>query len=107
MNDPSFVEAARVFAEKVMQQKDLSDDAKVAWAYKSVLSTAAKPEVKALLLKLYKSHHKDYLAKPEEAKKLLAVGLKKRDESLKLEELAAWTSVCRSIFSLQQTITRY
>jgi hypothetical protein len=59
-----------------------------------------------VLLGVLEKHRKDYAAKPEEAKKLLAVGDAPAPEDVPPAELAAWTSVCRVVLNLHETITR-
>ena len=44
---------------------------------------------------------------PDEADKLLQVGLAPVPEDVDRVELAAWTSVCRVVLNLHETITRY
>ena len=49
---------------------------------------------------------KEYAAHPEEAKKLLQVGLAPADASLDPLELASWTMVSRAILNLGETTIR-
>ena len=55
---------------------------------------------------MLKKHRKEFAEKPEDAKKLLAVGDMPTPKDVKPEELAAWVSVCRVILNLHETITR-
>ena len=67
---------------------------------------AARVEELATLEGVYRKHRAEYAAAPEEAEKLLAVGLKEFSTESP-EELAAWVSVGRVILNLSETITRY
>ena len=71
-------------------------------------ATGRSPKVEEakILLGMLAKHRKDYAEKPDEAKKLLAVGEVKVPTEMNLVELAAWTSVCRVVLNLHETITR-
>ncbi len=107
MNDPSFVEASRAFAEKVLASKRNSDDARLDFACEEALARPIKPkELKSLeeFLALQREH---YRSNPDEAKKLMRVGLAPEPKGADETELAAWTQVCRVVLNLHETITRY
>jgi hypothetical protein len=105
LNDPEFVEAARVFAEKTLAGAN-NDVARVTWAFERVTGRRPKGQEAAVLIDVLEKHRKDFAEKPEEAKKLIAVGDAPVSEQVSAEELAAWTSVCRVILNLHETITR-
>jgi hypothetical protein len=51
---------------------------------------------------------REYAARPEDAKKLVRVGAAPApDTGTDPVELAAWTTVCRVVLNLHETITRY
>jgi len=107
LNDPSFVEASRAFAEKVLASKRNSDDARLDFACEEALARPIKPkELKSLeeFLALQREH---YRSNPDEAKKLMRVGLAPEPKGADETELAAWTQVCRVVLNLHETITRY
>jgi hypothetical protein len=49
----------------------------------------------------------EYGAKPEDAGKLQQVGSLPPSAAASPVELAAWTSVCRVLLNLHETLTRY
>ncbi|HEX2749981.1 MAG TPA: DUF1553 domain-containing protein, partial [Verrucomicrobiales bacterium] len=107
LNDPSFVEAARVWAVKVVAAgKD--DTARMDAAFRTALARLpSAPERDGLLLFLGKARSA-YAKRPEDAAKLLNTGIApKPEDAANKVELAAWTSVCRVILNLHETITRY
>jgi len=107
LNDPSFVEASRAFAEKVLSSKRASDDARLELACERALARPIKPkELKSLeeFLALQREH---YRSNPDEAKKLMNVGFAPEPKGADESELAAWTQVCRVVLNLHETITRY
>ena len=106
LNDPTFVEAARVLAEDLMKdEKPLSDRLDV--AFRRILSRACSEEEGAFLTNLYEKQLKRYRESPEDATKLLGIGLKPAKDAKDPAALAAMTAVCRALLNLHETITRY
>jgi hypothetical protein len=107
LNDPSFVEASRAFAAKVLSAKRNTDDARLDFAYEQALARPIKPkELKSLeeFLALQREHYRE---NPDEAQKLMRVGFAPEPRNAAETELAAWSQVCRVILNLHETITRY
>jgi hypothetical protein len=106
LNDPSFVEAARTLAQRVIEERQ-GDEARLERAFWRVLSRGPKAKEKESLLKLLASHRDYYKNNPKEAELLLKVGYAPRADKTDTTELAAWTSVTRVLLNLHETITRY
>lgn len=106
LNDPSFVEAARVLAEKLLE-KPSDDGTKLEQAFERVLSRKPKAAEKESLLKLLATQRKYYQDKTDEAEALLKVGFAARSPKLKAPELAAWTNITRVLLNLHEVVTRY
>jgi hypothetical protein len=106
MNDPQFVEAARVLAEQALKQGGTTLDEQITFAYRRV--TGLQPS--ALVLETLKQSHASELevfaADSERAKKLLAIGESKRDEALDAAQHAALSVICSMILNLDVTLTR-
>jgi hypothetical protein len=105
MNDPTYVEAARHFAERMMRHAKRPED-RIAFAFK--LATARTPTDKELtVLTTALTRQSDrYRADEKAARKLLAVGESPRDESLPAAELAAYTILASVILNLDETVTK-
>lgn len=105
LNDPTFVEAARGWAVKLIT--DGGDDAaKVERAFRTALSRSAMPEEIGALLKLLAKARTAYAMQPDQAGALLRTGLAPLPADDQRAEVAAWTQVCRVILNLHETITR-
>lgn len=106
LNDPQFVEAARVLAERAMKQGGATIDEQISYAYR--LASGLRPS--PLTLSTLKQSHANELTvfqkDLERAKKLLAIGESKRDESLDAAQHAALSVVCSMILNLDVTLTR-
>ena len=105
MNDPSYVEAARTFAQKMMREGGDSTTAIIDYAWTSALSKPPSPHQRRVLETVYTKHLADYSEHPEEAQQLIRVGQHPAGDE-DPAELAAWTSVARVILNLHETITR-
>jgi hypothetical protein len=107
LNDPSYVEAARVFAEHTMRQGGPDAPRRVRWAFARTLQRAPEERELALLEELHRQQSARYAQDPEAAASLLRVGAWPAASDLPPTELAAWTSVTRVILNLHETVTRY
>lgn len=105
LNDPTWVEAARVLAEhSIKSQPDL--DRRLTEAFRRVACRPATESDVKLLKRAFDRQAAIYRDAPEEAKALLSVGASKRDESLDLTEHAALSAVCLAILNLDESMTR-
>jgi hypothetical protein len=105
LNDPTWVEAARVLAEQSL--KAASDpDGRLTHAFRRVLGR--KPTDKELLTlrRAYEKQLTIYQADSAGAVALLGVGAAKRDESLDPAQHAALSAVCLAILNLDEALTR-
>lgn len=107
LNDPTFVEAARVFAARLLHEKFSDDKARLNRAYELAVARPVKDVEQASLSKLLASQREYYQANAVEADKAIHVGISPVADDLDKAELAAWTSICRVILNLHETITRY
>ncbi len=107
LNDPSYVEAARVFAERIMSCDGEAIGAQVRWAFtEAVCRKPSTREVK-ILTELYQESAERFADDKEAAEALLGVGGAPASGDCEPAELAAWTMVSRAILNLHELITRY
>ena len=106
LNDPAFVEAARVFAERLLAEKAHDDPARLKAAFGLAMNREPKAKEVAALTGFLTKQRNHYQAAPEDATKLLAIGLAPKAD-LDPVEHAAWTQVARVLLNAQETITRY
>jgi hypothetical protein len=106
LNDPSFIEAARALAAKVMADAPSDDESRVNWIWRHVLGRAPAPTEAGVLAKLLKKHRTQYATDRKAAEAIVAVGISPQPKDMDVAELAAWTSVSRVLLNLNETITR-
>lgn len=102
LNDTTFVEAARVLAEKVLHAPG-DDDARLKHAFQIVTHRAPKAD-ELLILRRQLAALRPQAA--EGATKLLKVGEAKADPALKPAEHAAWTSLCLMLLNLDEVVSK-
>ncbi len=116
LNDPQFVEAARAFAVRALEQVGCQvtpedpDDAMVRkrlqWMANEAISRELKePEIEVLCL-LIRERRTASPGKSEDTAKFLKVGEFPVPGNLDPELVATWTMVARAILNLHETITR-
>lgn len=99
LNDPSFMEAARGLAQRLMKEGGATPSAKARYAFMVCLSRAPQPEEQRRLLALYEQMKQRYQADKESAKKLVSA----EGEEV---ELAAWTMVANVMMNLDEFLTK-
>jgi hypothetical protein len=106
LNDPSFVEAARLFAGKLLTRP--GDDAqRLEAAFAQALARPPRPSERTSLTAFLAAQREHFRNTPDDAKAVPTVGLAPSSPNLDAAELAAWTQVCRVVLNLHETITRY
>lgn len=105
MNDVTFVEAARVLAQRVMKaEKTPASRLALAWR----LATSRAPsEIEAKIMRAaLDSHLSHYRTNRVAATKLTSIGESPRDAFLDIAEHAAYTAVCNLVLNLDEVITK-
>ena len=106
LNDPSYVEAARTMAARIVKECNGSHEERVAWAWRQVLQRLPRVEEMETVMPLLREHLAHYQASPGAADELHKTGLAAVPPGIDKVELAAWTHVARVLLNLHETITR-
>ena len=106
LNDTVYVEAARVFATRILQSGGATDSDRLTFAYRAALQRPPRDEELKTLAQLVEKHRQQYTTDKAAAAELLKVGEAKAPDTVDPAELAAWTSAARVILNLHETITR-
>ncbi len=105
LNDPTYVEAARKFAERVLVQEG-SDTQHLESAFEIAVCRPPQPDETAILLPILQAARKRFNNDTAAAEKLLSIGHLPRSDKLEVAELAAWTTVTSMILNLDETISK-
>jgi hypothetical protein len=104
LNDPIYVEAARVFAQNILQHgRDWN--LQIDWGFERAAGRAPVAEERSALRQLYTSNLTQFRRSPGDARALTHEG-EAPVAALPSAELAAMTTVARVILNMHETITR-
>jgi len=105
LNDPTWVEAARVMAARCLAAAGTAED-RLALALRLVVGRPATAADLEALVRMHRRQRELYAADPAAAVALLAVGATPRDTAVDPVEHAALTAVCLGILNLDEALTR-
>ena len=106
LNDPTYVEASRSLAVRMLKEGGGDTKARLTWAWRQVLSRAPRPEEIKAIQPLLEKQLADYRCNTAAAQALLKIGQSPPPPDADPAELAAWTNIARVILNLHETITR-
>ena len=106
LNDPTYVEAARAMAEKVLREGGKNVSGRIAYVFRLALARKPSPREAQVLRDLVSQQLTNYRKDGKAASELSRVGESKADVKIDQAELAAWTMVASAILNLDETITK-
>ncbi len=106
LNDVQFVEAARHLAQQALKAGANPMDGPIDFIARRLLARPFLPEEAKVVRQTAEELLAHYKARPDEAKKLIAVGESKADPSLDPSALAAWTMVVNELLNLDEALNK-
>lgn len=106
MNSPTYIEAARKLAERLMEDPLAPVEEQIAMGFRMATGREATEREIEVLRKVFDEQLTIYKADIPSADRLLSVGESPRDRKLDAAQLAALTIVANTILNLDETITR-
>ncbi|MDP6678237.1 MAG: PSD1 and planctomycete cytochrome C domain-containing protein [Verrucomicrobiota bacterium] len=106
MNDPTFVEASRKLAGRVLRDGGATAESRLTLLHRLVCGRHPTEHELGLLSGALAELQTSFHAEPAAAKRLLEVGETPRDESLDAAELAAYASLANAVLGTDEAITR-
>ncbi len=106
LNDPAFVEAARVFAQQVLSWKEKSDRHRLRLAFIMATTRAPNDREIHILTDTLSEQRKEFKTHPERASEFIQNGKSTPSPDYSPIELAAWTSLASILLNLDETISR-
>jgi hypothetical protein len=106
MNDPQFVEAARVLAQKALLSSTASVDAEVDFMAMRLLARNFDPQEKQIVTRSYQDYLAYYQSQPADAGKLLGTGEAPVDPRVSKPKLAAMTMVANELLNLDEVLNK-
>ncbi|RTE54294.1 DUF1553 domain-containing protein [Arenibacter aquaticus] len=105
LNDPTILESARVFSEKLMQE-DNSVSAKIEKAFNTIVGRTIKPQEKEMLLSYYNDQESAFMKETERAKAFIDVGEFPASKNRDVVKVAALMQIIHTIYNLEETIVK-
>jgi hypothetical protein len=106
LNDPSYVEAARSFAARILREGSGDDSERLIWAWRQALARAPLDSELSALRRLLETQRTAFAKDPDAAAQFTRTGKAPAPAGLDPVQWAAWTDVARALLNLHETITR-
>lgn len=103
LNDRHFIEAARKLATDVLQKRE-DDETRVRTAWLRVASREPNEFEMNTLMELLQEQRAYFKENPENAKKLVGIGVLQHPQEVDVLEAATMTTVCQTIFNTDAAI---
>ncbi len=104
-NDPQFVEAARMAAERTIRSAD-DDRTRIVGLFRRATGTEPSPALEQRMLETLAANRARYRENPEDAERFLDVGEAASSAEIEAGELAAWTLLANAVLSSDATIVK-
>jgi hypothetical protein len=105
LNDPAYVEAARVLAQRVLTA-EAKDAARLDLAFRLATSRSPTRAERGVLLERLRKLRTEFAKAPADAVRFASSGEAPRPEKLDPVEHAAWAGVCSLILNLDETLSK-
>ncbi|HEV7406736.1 MAG TPA: DUF1549 and DUF1553 domain-containing protein, partial [Chthoniobacteraceae bacterium] len=105
MNDPTYIEAARSLAMRMIQSAP-ELPAQIQHGYRLLLAREPSAAELAVLTRTFERNHADFIANPAAAAGLLKTGAAAPDPKIDPAILAAMTNVASTMLCLDETVTK-
>ena len=106
MNDPTYIEASRALAEKVLSDAGPSPEKRIQRAFLLATGRLPKEDEMAILNQALSEMQQTFGNDPDSAKAFLEVGHYLPDKRHSAEELAAYTSLMSLLLNLDETLNK-
>ena len=106
LNDPIYVEAARVFAEHALKSGGTTPAERINWIFRQTLDRAPNPQERKILTDLFTSNLERFTTAPANARELVSTGESPLPKTENVAEVAAMAMVTRAVLNLHESITR-
>jgi hypothetical protein len=106
LNDPQYVEAARILGERMMKEGGEKVDDQIQHGFRLVTGRKAQAEEIALFKELYHKEYRKFSNDTKSAQDLMKTGDMPRDDSLDLKESAAMAMVASLMINHDEAYTK-
>ena len=104
LNDPQFVEAARVLSERLLKEFPNDLDTRIRSAFRALTGHELDERELAILRRLFYEQRAQFAKQPDSAEKLLKTGESAWDQSLPRAEFAATTMLVSAVMNYDEFV---
>ncbi|MDB5351487.1 MAG: Planctomycete cytochrome [Planctomycetota bacterium] len=105
MNDPTYLEAARKLAERVVRTEKTTED-RLQLAFRLAATRPPRHDERPVLLEVYRVALERFRNDKGAAERLLSIGDSPRNSTAEAAELAAWTVTCSTLLNMDEVISK-
>jgi hypothetical protein len=106
LNDPQYIEASRMLAERMIKEAGPTDDERISFAFRLLTSRHPLPTEVSKLIELYRAELKEFQKDRSTAESFLNVGEYPRDRALDPAEVAAGALVANTIMNFDEAVIK-
>jgi len=106
MNDPQFVEAARMCGERILKESGSSLDQQIIFAYKLLIGREPRIDELEKMRSFYQEEIADFEKHPDRVQNWLSTGEYPVDQSLDPVRLAASTTVATTLMNFEEFVMK-
>ncbi len=106
LNDPTYVEAARLLAQRMLREGGNSPESRLRYGFRIVTARVPGPAEMKILKASLERTLREFQADPAGAAALLKVGEAATDAKLDAEELASFTTLASLMLNLDEAVTK-
>jgi hypothetical protein len=106
LNDPQFLEAARVIAEQTLRAAPSDLDSRVRRTFQQVTGRLPEPREQAVLRRMLEEQMEYFRGTPAAAEKYLSIGEHARDPQLSVTDLAATAVVASAVMNHDEFVMK-
>jgi hypothetical protein len=106
MNDPTFLEPARVLGGRMIAEGGNDDRARIAWGFELVICREPTPIELEQLATFLQLQREDFAAGRSKPESVLDVGTSPQPQAIDRVELAAYASLASLLLNLDEVLTR-
>jgi hypothetical protein len=106
LNEPTLVEAARVLAQRIVQEGGSDVGRQIDFAFRLCVARSPTKAERQRLVRFFEQQLKSFQTESQAAETLLKTGSAERATTLDAQKLAAWMMVANVLLNLDETITK-
>ena len=106
LNDPQYLEACRVLAERMMQEGGENPEEQLTFGFRALTGRHPEPEEVQLITQMYEEEVARFAEAPESAVAYLGTGEHPRNKKLDAAQLASLATVANAIMNTDEAYTK-